>query len=194
MKHVVRAGNTYWWNDTPIMDVHLALEILLKESAVIGRPTYLHDCQYEKVSHKWEIVEYWYREGSSGGDRGGWNYFQIDARIAEQLVAEKLVIPKEEGAHPCIIKIPYQLLVSDKGRRVYNEYRESMKRKALGMLRPGVHTDLTGETRSRGMDREPWRCGELFFAFDMPLGGQCHVFPGSERIVLVDEAGKPIAA
>lgn len=187
MSRPKRDKYTNWWNMAPIADLHEALHLLNEELPWISEDAFirLHDCRSDKGGFPWEIILPWYREGSSGGDASGYHYLQIDPNLAEHLVAEELVDCRRKYQGSLIL--PDEYVISATGRRRWLEFFETMRTKAVGMLKPGIHTDLTGKPLYRGADRDHWRCGNLYFKFEVPLGGDCRVYPEEERILMPDQ-------
>lgn len=182
-----RDKHTFWWNAEPITDIYEALQLLNEELGWIGEDAFvrLHDCRGEKVGLSWEIILPWYREGSSGGDMSGRYYFQIDSNLAERLVAEELVEFRRKYGGSLILRDEY--VISRAGHRHWKEYFDTMRAKAVGMLKPGVHTDLSGKPVYVGQSRDHWRYGKLYFEFGMPLGGNCRVYPEDNCILMPEE-------
>lgn len=187
-----RNDHSRWNNPEPFADAHQVLELLLKDSAT-GEPSYVHNCK-GKEEFDWEIIESWYSQGSSGGDRSGYHYYQIDPELAERMKGEGLVEPQKILYPGYTVTEEKQLVISPKGIEQLREYRSAMREKAESLLVPGIHTDLTGEIKYRGYSRDTFGYGALYYEFEMPTGGRCSVYPEDGRIVLPDPSDSAEAA
>ena len=175
-----------WFNETPITNLNEVLDVLKEKSTAI-EPHFL-----SRKNGRWEIVLPWYRDGSSGGDTWGCHYLQIDPKTAETLISERLVVPNEVKRLGYTETQKDVLVISRKGREQIKEFINSMITKADGMLKPGVHTDLTGKPEHTGCGREDWRYGRFCVKYKMPSGETCCVFP-EQNILVVEPLEKAIA-
>ena len=175
-----------WFNETPITNLNEVLDVLKEKSTAI-EPHFL-----SRKNGRWEIVLPWYRDGSSGGDTWGYRYLQIDPKTAETLVSEKLVEPHQVKHLGYTETQKDVLVISRKGREIIKMFVESMITKADGMLKPGIHTDLTGKPSRSGFGREEWRYGRFYVGYEMPSGQKCRVFP-EQNILVVEPLQKAIA-
>lgn len=149
LRRKMRDQYTPWFNDRPINNVHEALDFLKQQSYVSGEAFHLH----HNREGWWELVEPWYSEGDSGGDQSGWNYYQIEEAVALQLVSAGLVAPREVPRMGYTQTIEDELVITQKGQEELAAFGARMVTIAKSMLRPGIHTDLTGEVRQRGSGR-----------------------------------------
>lgn len=180
-----RGEYDHWYNDEPMTDVHEALEFLASKSPLLNEEFHLHPCS--RSEWKWELVAPWYTSGDSGGDRSGYHYYQIAQELAERLVAENLVTPRRVPQWGYTETRESELVISSTGRRVIEEFEKTMRTKAESLLRPGVHTDLTGKPVYRGFRRDGYRHGRLYYKFELPGGGCCQVYPEEGKVVLPGE-------
>lgn len=177
-----RDEHTHWNNEEPITDVHEALEILSEQSPTDSDEFRLHPTRGKLYA--WEIVVPWYTEGDSGGDQSGYHYYQIDETLAETLVKEGLVEKRREPRMGYTHTHNDQLVISQAGRDALDAYLTQMRAKAESLLRPGVHTDLTGKPDYAGHDRDGYHCGKLYFEFRLPdTDRRCRVYPEEDRVV-----------
>jgi hypothetical protein len=185
-QHPKRGEHSYWENDEPYTDVHIVLELLNKQSPTY-EPNHLDRCTGEE--YDWEIIVPWFTYGSSGGDRSGHNYHQIDTALAKELVDNGWVEPRK------ILHMGYtetrenEFVISPAGKKKLEAYLSEMKARAESLLVPGVHTDLTGSIRYRGHRRDDWGWGPIYLIFDLPEDrGQCHVYPDEGKIVMPEDS------
>lgn len=177
-----RTEYTFWMNDEPYTSLYTVLELLAAQSQTY-EPHHLHRCD-GKDGFDWEIVVPWYSHGCSGGDQSGHHYYQFDPAIAERLVEYELVTPHKEVGWGYTTEVKDKLVISSKGSEELRRFMHDMRTKAESLLKPGVHTDLTGTIDYRGYSRDDHGSGPLHFLFEMPTGGRCRVYPEEEKIVL----------
>ncbi len=177
-----RTKYTTWHNEEPITDVNEALYFLNQQGS---SSEHIHLARRRGADGlEWELVEPWYREGSSGGDTGGEHYYQIDTVLAEKLVRDALVRPHKRVGWGYTREEPDTLVISAKGEQAVRTFEEGMRSKALEFLVPGVHTDLTGEPVRCGNGRDQWRHGRVYFDFRTPAGETCRVYPEQDECIV----------
>lgn len=177
-----RTEHTFWMNDKPYTNIYVVLELLAAQSQTY-EPHHLHRCRGNE-GFDWEIVVPWYSSGCSGGDTSGHHYYQLDPAVAEQLVKDELVTAHMEKHWGYTTEEKDKLVISHRGSEELRLFMHDMRTKAESLLKPGVHTDLTGKVDYRGHDRDDYGSGPLHFLFEMPTGGRCRVYPEEDRIVL----------
>jgi hypothetical protein len=183
-RSIKRNDYTYWYNDEPITDIHEALSVLACEQTS-STPLYLAHGR-ESVNGGYEIVVHWHSHRGYGSD--GVEYYQIDQALAQKLVDEQFVIPRR------ILHMGYtetrkeQLVLSDAAREKLEAYEKEMEKKAVSMLVPGIHTDLTGTPKRTSWRRDGFRHGKLYFEYELPgERGSVRVYPEEDRLVMPEE-------
>lgn len=185
MGYPERDKYSHWSNQEPITDVHEVLHFLAEQSRIANEEFHLHRTSGEEW--EWELVAPWYTHGSSGGDRSGWDYYQIDPALAEQLVQDGLVTPHRIPRMGYMETRENELVLSSEGRMKVIAFDKEMRIVGEGLLTPGIHTDLTGTPDYRGYRREEFRHGKLYYQFEMPTGGICRVYPEEGKVLLPEE-------
>jgi hypothetical protein len=182
--------HSHWYTEEVFTDINAVLQLLRAES-----PTYEpnHIERNRGGDCEWQIVVPWYTQGDSGGDRSGYHYFQIDPDLVKQLIADGLVQKRTDPRIGYTYTYDNEFVVSQAGRDQSRRFESEMQAKAERMLKPGVHTDLTGKPERRGSGRDHWRFGKYYLIFELPGGNYCKVYPEEDRLVL-PEQDKPEAA
>ncbi len=178
MARYPRCPNTYYRNEEPITDLNEALYVLSNERLGRSSRDPLHLRNETVLGNRvWEVVFPWYREGSSGGDSWGQEYFLIADEVAAALIAEHLVAPLR------VLHMGYtetdqkRLVLSEHGKERLEAYEAEMIVKAKSMLTPGVHTDLTSEVDCRDFGRDGHQCGRFYLDFRTPHEDTVRVYP-----------------
>jgi hypothetical protein len=166
-------------------DLHEALEFLSSTSPVAGDEFHLH--RFPFTDCEWELVAPWFTSGSSGGDRSGYHYYQIDPVLATELVKEGFVEKRRVRGWGYTRVVEDELVITEAGRQKLEAYLKEMRAKAESLLKPGVHTDLTGEVDHAGHNRDGYHCGKLYFEFRIPNQGRCRVYPEEGRLLEPEE-------
>lgn len=174
---------TRWRNELPIVDLNEALYLLAMDMRLSVEVPYLTRRQQEAVGEIFELVVPWYTHGDSGGDQSGYYYFQIDQDLARKLVMDGLVQPTVVkywgGSHEETNK----LVISPSAHERHREFETEMLAKAETLLKPGLHTDLTGRPCRRYYGLEHQYYGRFYVEFEMPNGKQCRVYPGEDILI-----------
>jgi len=173
---------THWNNEQPITDLHEALH-LLGMSSSSSDPHHLAR-RHELLGEIWELVASWYREGDSGGDSSGFDYFQIDQNLARELVNERLVqshVVKYRGGS---YEERDKFVISAVARERLHKLDTTLLVQAETLLRPGVHTDLTGKPNRTASGRDRWRYGRFFVDYVIPNGECCRVYPSEGALIV----------
>ncbi len=176
-----RGAYTYWHNVDPIDDAYEVLSLLaLKTSS--GHPTIIRES--EEPLDIAEIERHWYREGSSGGDMAGIEYYQVTMGIFQRLQNFGMIcyrrIPDGTGHY---YNRYDQFVISTEGARNLGEYENHLRKIAQRMLKVGIHTDLTGEIRQLQTGREHWRHGALYVDFQCPNDRLCRIYPARREVI-----------
>ncbi|KND50696.1 MAG: hypothetical protein ABA06_04555 [Parcubacteria bacterium C7867-001] len=178
---VKRTEHTYYWNAAPITNLYEALEVLTFDNS---SRTPVHLAHENSPDGKtWEILSPWYREGSSGGDSSGIEYFQIDQELAEKLKAGGYLQPRKEVGWGYTRYNEKELVASQKAHDEDRSHSREMEKVAESMLTAGVHTDLAGSPTRLRFGREDWRTGRLHFDYKMSNGDTCRVYPEEKELV-----------
>lgn len=172
-----RGHGSFWMNQEPLVDLHETLDLLRYESETY-EPNYL---SHNVKLGVWEIVAPWYSHGDSGGDQSGYLYYQVDTKLAEQLTRDALVSGRRIEYHGGSYVNEEELVPTTAGHRRADTYWQESKTRALSLLQPGIHTDLTGEPHGRGWGREHRTYGRAYFDFEAPLG-KFRIFPETNEI------------
>lgn len=186
MSFAKRDEYSYWYNETPITDLHEALYFLAREGSSRDPYCLAKPGGYwgqKEVPDRWELHAPWYREGSSGGDTSGTDYYQIDPALAEQLINEGYVAPRRVKQWGHTEERKDELVITEKGRCVDEAFEKQMLKKAESMLVPGIHTDLTGNPERRQYDRDKFRHGRFYVEFDTPNEGRCRIYPEQDEMI-----------
>ena len=90
---------TRWSNKKPVVDIYELLALLKPRQS--GRYS---DKRYLRNGRKPPELEVnWYSEGDSGGDRSGYDYYEVKPEVAEYLVREHLVEPNMQSVGQPVI-------------------------------------------------------------------------------------------
>lgn len=176
-----KIANTTFYNETPITDVHEALDVFFVEQTH-RMPMHLYR-GLNKKNPDYRLVIPWHRDGSSGGDTSGENYFQIDPVLAEQMIAERLVVPRKDIGWGYTRDDPERFVLNYLGEQKSKAFDKAMLAKAESMLTVGVHTDLAGKPMRTSYGREGYRCGRFYVDFKTPHEETCRVYPEQEELV-----------
>ena len=180
----------HWYNEEgPIRDLREALYLL----NIDGSSNDPHHLAQDRDTKDWEVVAPWYHEGSSGADTSGYDYFQIDQALAEQLVREGFVTTRRVNYMGGFYLNSDELVLSDKAREQVQKFEQDMRLKAQSLLTIGIHTDLTGEVVSGGWGREHRLYGRMHFDFVTP-NGRCRVYPETSSVVFPYPPPQPKSA
>ena len=184
MARYARNPNTYYRNEAPITDLNEALYVLSNERFGRSSRDSLHLRNETVLGNRvWEVVFPWYREGSSGGDTWGQDYFLIADEVAAALIAEHLVAPLR------ILHMGYtetdekRLVLSEHGKERLAEFEMQMQAEAQSMLIPGVHTDLSLKLEHAGWGRDGYQCGRFYADFKTPNEDIVRVYPEQNELV-----------
>ena len=171
---------TNWSNQEPIADVYEALEML--KSRQQGR---YNDTRFLMREPQDEIMVDWYHEADSGGDRSGYDYYEIDPTIVEQLVKERWVTSNVVKFWGGSRTENHKMVISTAGKYELQKYLETTQEDAKKLVVPGKHTKFSGILNSRGYGRDGHQgCGgELYFDFETPMQERLRVFLTSKRVV-----------
>jgi hypothetical protein len=181
-----RTEHTRWQNDSPITDMFEAIEILQTTGTTL-RETHLQ-ARPKEAGDGYEICVPWARDGSSGGDTSGTHYFQVDSALVEKMKEERLLTPYIEKYWGGSRVIEDQLVLTTHANMEHETFWKDMKKKAESMLKPGVHTDLTGKPKRLGSGRDGFQCGKLYFDYELPgERGKVRVYPQEDRLVMPEE-------
>jgi hypothetical protein len=182
-----RSATSHWRNDEPIKNLYEAIDTLSSENSSRD-PVHLRKRESE-AGDGYEIVWPWYREGSSGGDSWGIEYYEIDTATAEELIREHFVAPRRVKHLGYTETRDDELVVTDIAREKLDLFEKEMERKAESMLTPGIHTDLAGKPKRLCWSRDGFRCGRLYFEYELPEErGRVRVYPEEQRLVMPEEA------
>lgn len=178
-----RGKYTYWYNAAPFTDVFEALDVL-RASCSSTEGIYLA----QDDEHGWQIEENWYRDADSGGGRGGVHYYEVSPELAAKLKDEEYVTARKEIGWGYTRYNKNKLVITPGARELAAEYWEKLMAKADSMLKPGVHTDLTGRP-VRTSARRDNTSGKPYVEYKMPNGDTCRVYPEDGRIFAPYEYG-----
>jgi len=172
-----RDEHTYWYNEKPIATTHEALDALRKRWGDSGKRYIYTD------GEKPELRIGWYKEGSSGGDSAGTDYFEIKPEVAAELAKlgyiEKMPI-REIGY---TYREPHKFVLSREGERELERLYKEKKEVARSLLVPGEHSQFSSIFDDAGSDREGYRhCGRLFFDFVTPMKEKVRVYPDTKEV------------
>lgn len=173
-----RGEHGTWCNYEPITNLAEALDFLTTDGSS-SEPYHLHRSIH---GDGWELAAPWYREGSSGGDSSGTDYYQIGQSLAQRMIEKELVEQLLVKFHGGSYRDKDKLVVTRRGSEAQKLLLAKAQRRALRMLIPGKHTDLTGEPQSAGWGRDQWRYGRQYFEYCGPSGNRFRVFPVEHTI------------
>lgn len=179
MRFRKRGKYSFWHNPETITDIHVALELLADKSGT-SEPVHLRTT----TEFGWEIVLPWYTEGDSGGDRSGHHYFDVSKELAHMLRDHELVTPHIVIGWGFRRPDPSKLVLSSDGANVLEQYFANMLTRALAAIRPGIHTDLTGEPPHLRRSRDHRHSGALFFEFRTSQGQTARIYPEKNEIIM----------
>lgn len=177
MERRSRDRYTHYDNEQPFNDIYAVLELLLSKQQ--GRST-----THSVLRRDPEVQRFWYREGSSGGDTGGVDYYDVEPAIGKQLIDGRLVEPRVEKYWGGRTVHESDLVISEAGRKKLTECIEQQREVARSLLVPGVHTKFSGVFNNAGWDWEALRSGRalLCFSFQTPIGERLQVWPALKRV------------
>ncbi len=187
MERRARGDNTLWRNSKPVADVYELLALL--ENRQSGRycdTRYLRPANSGFRPTKCPEVEVdWYHEGSSGGDTGGHDYFEVAPQVAEQAVRERWVEPNVKKYWGGSTVEKDKLVLSELGKVTLNKYIREQMEEAKKLVVPMKHTKYSGllEPRGYGQEGHDGEGGELYFDFETPMQEKLRVYPKSKRVV-----------
>ncbi len=182
-----RTKYSHWYNDAPITNLYEALDTLSSENSS-RRSVHLRKRDSE-AGEGYEIAYPWYREGCSGGDTSGTDYYDIDTALAEELIRERLVQPNRVPQWGYTETRENELVLTQAAEQKLELFEKEMERKAESMLTPGIHTDLSGRPKRLCRNRDGFRCGKLYFEYELPEErGVVRVYPEEQRLVMPEEA------
>ncbi len=170
-----------YYNETPITDVYEALDVLCFESSS-RRSIHLFK-SIDKDNPDYHLVVPWYREGCSGGDTSGEDYYQIDPTLAQKMIDEGLVTPLKIVSWGRTDTDRERFVVCYDGEEKSKAYDRDMIKKAESMLKPGIHTDLTAKPYRTEYGREGFRHGRFYVEFKTPHNERCRVYPQDDELV-----------
>lgn len=172
---------THWRNQKPIADAYELLELLQPRQG--GRSSDSRYLRADKNPPELEVD--WYREGSSGGDSSGYEYYEVKPEVVEQLV-------REHWVEPNVVKFwggsnieRHKLVLSELGKISLKKHIAGQAEEARRLLIPGEHSKISGLFEYRGYDRDghDGEGGELYFEFETPQKERLQVFLASKRVV-----------
>ena len=187
---VKRTEHTYYCNDAPITDLYEAIYLLSREQTS-NEPLYLvkdlrtFGGQLAVPNGGYELIVPWYNHRGYGSE--GIDYYQIDQGLAQQLVDEKFVVPRQVKHWGYTETKTDEFVLSHAARGKLETFEKEMEKKAESMLTPGIHTDLTGKPKRVAWRRDGFRCGKLYFDYELPRGGTVRVYPQQDRLVMPDK-------
>lgn len=172
---------TFWHNQKPIADAYELLALMERRQS--GRYSDNRFLRTDKNPPELEVD--WYHEGSSGGDTGGHDYYEVKPEVVEQLVRERWVEPN-------LVKFwggsnieRHKLVLSRLGADMLEYYISKQAEQAKKLLEPGKHSKFSGlfEYRGHHRDGHDGEGGELYFEFETPQKERLRVFLASKRVV-----------
>ncbi|MES2203219.1 MAG: hypothetical protein V4474_02800 [Patescibacteria group bacterium] len=168
---------TRWHNERPVKDIHELLELL--------RPGH-HDStdgRYIKIDgHKVEVQIGWFTYGSSGGDRSGFHYYQVEQKTVDELRKNAWVAPRR------ISRVGYtetqhnKLGLTNKGEGEFKRFLAEQEEKAKALLVPGKHSKFSALFERYDHGRTYGKYGELYFLFRTPMDERVRVFPRLKKV------------
>ncbi len=183
----VRADGQNWMNADhgAIADLHEALDLLADESrSTVQEPVRLHLLNSEPEI--WEIVVPWFTSGDSGGDQEGLHYFYTSTATAQKLLAKCFVTQRMYVRRDRPERVEGEWIIAKAGQGARTIFSCELLIRANGLLKPGVHTDLTGTAQwwNTFCHRDFLRYGPAFFICCDPHrdGYVYRVYPESEEI------------
>lgn len=176
-----RDEHSFWSNSDTIRDLHEALSLLLTDGDA-REPTHLRR-SLVGIVYQWEIIVPWYREGSSGADSWGTNYYDVSDELAGRLRKEGFVEPHVMKGWGWSKPDPERLVITHDATESLYVYENGLRVGARSLLKPGIHTDLSGEPKERGSGREHGRYGRFYASFETPQGDTVRVYPEQQEIV-----------
>ena len=174
-----RNKHTFWYNEKPITDLNEALH-LLDYPNWSDEPSYL---ARRDEADGWEIITPWYSEGDSGGDTSGNYYLQIDRALGQKLFEEKLVEPRRINYVGGFWLDDTQLVLTKDAKKRVETFHAEQRERARALLKPGVHTDLTGVPEPMRRRREQTNYGRLYFDFRCPNDTVCRIYPETGEVI-----------
>ena len=187
-----RTPHSYYYNEEPVTDLNEALDLLGSDNSSTD-PVHLAR-KDPRDGEGWEVRIPWYKEGSSGGDTSGIDYYQIDTELAERLVSERMVEPFVVKQWGSSYADSHRLVLTAPSKQRVREFSDDMRAKALKLLIPGIHTDLTGEPDYAGSGRDSYRHGRVWVLLRSPKEGRCRVYTESGVVVFPDTTPEEAAA
>ncbi|MBP7770384.1 MAG: hypothetical protein KA066_00540 [Candidatus Pacebacteria bacterium] len=172
---------TYWNNEKPIADIYELLELLQPSQS--GRYS---DKRYLRTDRNPAELEVdWYSEADSGGDRSGYDYYEIAPEITEHLVREHWVAPNVKKYWGGSTVEKNKLVLADWGTWALEKYIKEQAEEAKKLLVPGKHSKISGlfDYRTYGRDGHRGEGGELYFEFETPQKERFRVHLASKRVI-----------
>ncbi len=171
-----RTENTYWSNDTPITDLHEALD------AIGGYRTYLYIGQDLADKARPEIRQDLSANYAASKENPKFTYLEIDPELARRLIAEKFVTPMRVSILGLIKTLNDMLVLSSAGWERRQGLREEKELLAQSMLKTEEYGAPSNVVNFRHGRRHKGHWGEIFFDFKTPSGEKVRVFPDNGKI------------
>lgn len=186
-----RDEHSFWYNQEPISDPYEALS-LLRSNNSSTIPPYLRRELIDAL-WTWEIVVPWYHEGSSGGDSSGEDYYEVVDAVAQRLKLESHVEPHVDKGWGWSRPNPDRLVISSRSKEMSIEHERVLRAAAAALLRPGIHTDLSGKPHQGGAGWD-YDTNRFYVDFHTPSETTCRVYPERQEIIYPYPAAKQEAA
>jgi len=172
---------TYWNNQKPVADIYELLELL--QPIQSGRYS---DKRYLRTDRDPAELEVdWYSEADSGGDRSGYDYYEVKLEVVEQLVREHWVEPNVKKYWGGSTVETNKLVLSELGKQSLRDYIQGQADEAMKFLMSGKYSKISDKfyCRDHGRDGHRAEGGELYFEFETPKKKRFRVFLASKRVV-----------
>lgn len=181
MRQRKRTEHTFWSNQKPVADAYELLALLQPRQS--GRYSDKRCLHTDRKATELEVD--WYHEADSGGDRSGYDYYELKPGIVEQLVREHWVEPnvKKHWGGSTVEK--NKLVLSEFGQASLRKYIKEQAEEAKKLLIPGKHSKISGlfDYRTHGREGHQGEGGELYFEFETPQKERLRVYLASKRVV-----------
>jgi hypothetical protein len=177
-----RTENTFWSNDTPIIDLHEGLD------AIGGQKTYLYTGHDLVDKTRPEIRQDFSEDNGSGGHRNpGITYLEIDPELVKRLIAEALVTPIRTPNLGFTKTVKDRLVLSLAGWERRVSLHEEKKLLAQNILGTEGHQVSNGVVNFRHGRKHRGRWGEIYFDFKTPSGEKVRVFPDNGKVEEIEK-------
>lgn len=180
-----RSEYTYWENQHPVADPYELLSLLRsRQSGRYSDERHLHPHLTPPELHL-----KWHREGSSGGDTSGYDYYEVATEVATHVVRERWVEPHVHKFWGGSTVEKDKLVLSRFGLESLRKHIDTQEKEAKKLIVPGEHTKFSSvfNYREHGWHSQDGEATELCFEFTTPMDERIRVHLSSKRVVNLDK-------